>query len=651
MAWNDGLLVEQETAARHSGNHVRLLAGPGTGKTLTLTRRICFLVEEMEVSPFTIRAFTFTRAAARELDQRVATALGREKSPRVSTLHSFALHQLIKNETVITALPKPLRIADDWEERNIVQEDLKTMLNLERVAQASALLNELSADWQSLNADDSEWELKFPNAAFLGAWQDHRHLYGYTLRSELVYQLKRALEQRQDFELESPINHLLVDEYQDLNRCDLAVVQFIESRGVKLFIAGDDDQSIYGFRKAHPEGIRRFPQDYSDVSILELQICKRCGQDILAMALFVARQDYKRIEKTVYADPTAAKGEVALLRFADQFRKAEGIANLCSALVKKHGLELSDVLILLRSDRNGVFSQLISERLATIGIPVAATTDAGNPLDTDSGRSLLSFLQLAARPADSLAWRALLKTWCPGIGPGAIESTNQIARGNGWTFAETIERVRSEPNLLTDTHRSRITKAIEDVHNQLEASFPESAREPKESYDGLEPLIQQAAETIIIDQGERQAALSMLNQTGRAAGVTSVTELVRIIGAGNEDIEQEVETGKVNILTMHRAKGLTAEAVIIAAAEDEYLPGYAQGEAIDDERRLLYVSLTRAKHHLFITYCNRRTGKQRHSGRTSGKTVRQLTRFLSNCPHTPQDGTTFTPAPMKLATE
>ena len=181
--------------------------------------------------------------------------------------------------------------------------------------------------------------------------------------------------------------------------------------------------------------------------------------------------------------------------------------------MKKHGLEPSDVLILLRSDRNGVFSQLISERLSTIGIPVAATTDAGNPLDTDSGRSLLSFLQLAARPEDSLAWRALLKTWCPGIGPGAIESTNQIARGNGWTFAETIERVRSEPNLLTDTHRSRITKAIEDVHKQLEASFPESAREPKESYDGLEPLIQQAAETIIIDQGERQAALSMLNQT------------------------------------------------------------------------------------------------------------------------------------------
>ena len=647
MAWNDSLLEEQEAAAGHSGSHARLLAGPGTGKTLTLTRRICFLLEEKAVPPDTVRAFTFTRAAARELDQRVSNLLGKTKSPQVSTLHSFALKQLIQNEEVITALPKPLRIADDWEERNIVQEDLKTMLNLERVSQANDLLNELSSDWQSLDADESEWEQKFPNAAFLGAWRDHRDLYGYTLRSELVYQLKKALEQRHDFKLESPINHLLVDEYQDLNRCDLAVVQFIESKGVELFIAGDDDQSIYGFRKAHPEGIRRFPMDYPNVSTMELEICKRCDQDILETALFVARQDYNRIEKSVHPDPGAARGEVALLRFDDQYGEAEGIADLCRRLVEDHNLDPSDILILLRSDRNGVFSKLISERLSTKGIPVAATTDSGNPLDTDAGRALLAFLQLAARPEDSLAWRSLLKTWCSGIGTGAIESTNQLALGKGWTFAATMEQVTSDPTLLPNTYRSRIPKAIGEIKKQLEISFPETEREQKESYEDLEPLIQQAANAIIADQNERQAVTTVLNQAGHATGATSFTELVRAIGTGNEDLEQEIETGKVNILTMHRAKGLTAEAVIIAAAEDEYIPGYAQGGGIDDERRLLYVSLTRAKHQLFVTYCNKRTGQQSHTGRTSGKTVRQLTRFLTDCPHTPEDGSTFTPAPVK----
>ena len=107
---------------------------------------------------------------------------------------------------------------------------------------------------------------------------------------------------------------------------------------------------------------------------------------------------------------------------------------------------------------------------------------------------------------------------------------------------------------------------------------------------------------------------------------------MRATEVASEDIEQEIETGKVNILTMHKAKGLTAEAVIVDAAEEEYIPGRAQGDAVDDERRLLYVSLTRAKHHLFVTYCDKRTGRQRHTGRDSGKTARSLTPFLANGP-------------------
>ena len=312
MPWDDDLLEEQRTAASHSGKHARLLAGPGTGKTLTLTCHICFLIQEKKVPPSRILALTFTRAAAHELSRRIAARLGAELSPRVSTLHSFALRQLLKNEAVISSLPKPLRIADDWEERQIVLEDLKALLELQTIRDTRGLLNELSADWQSLTADEADWETRFPDSRFLGAWREHREIYGYTLRSELVYQLKKALEQRSDFELESPISHLIVDEYQDLNRCDLAIVKYIESRGVELFVAGDDDQSIYGFRKAHPEGIRRFPQDFANASTLELNICMRCDSEILSMGLFVARQDPRRVEKSIQPVPNALKGEVEI---------------------------------------------------------------------------------------------------------------------------------------------------------------------------------------------------------------------------------------------------------------------------------------------------------------------------------------------------
>ena len=641
MAWDDNLLEDQKTAAAHAGNHARLLAGPGTGKTLTLTRHMCFLIAERRVPVDRILAITFTRAAARELRQRIASELGEEENPRIFTLHAFALRQLLRNATRITTLPQPLRIADDWEERNIVQEDLKSMLGLARIEHARDLLSELSADWQSLTADEADWEKSHPDPSFLGAWQEHRQIYGYTLRSELVYQLKKALEQRGDFELEGPIGYLLVDEYQDLNRCDLAVVQQVASRDVELFIAGDDDQSIYGFRKAHPEGIRRFPRDYSGATEIELEVCKRCDRAILDIGLFVARQDHRRIEKRIQAEAGAEEGEVALLRFDNQDAEARGIADLCTHLTERCELKPRDILILLRADRNGVFSSLIREQLEAANIKVAAAADTTNPLDEGNGRAFLAFLELAVRQESSLAWRSLFQTWSTGIGSGAIGAVYDLARNRGEGFAQAVIAAHADSSILPMNHRSRLSEAIGTVMEQLEVMFPGSTRGNYETYDELMEMIRSAAKAIVANDEERKAILLKLERAAEDFGATSIETLIRAVSVESESTEQELEDGKVNILTMHRAKGLTAEAVIIAAAEDEYIPGTAVGEGIDDERRLLYVSLTRAKHYLFVSYCDSRTDQQRYTGRNSGSSFRSLSQFLVGCPHSPQDGKTF----------
>ena len=641
MPWDDNLLKEQKAAASHTGNHARLLAGPGTGKTLTLTRHICFLIVGKNLSPDTILAITFTRAAARELRQRVAAELGENRSPRISTLHSFALRQLLKNATKITDLPQPLRIADDWEERNTVLPDLKSLLQLDHINKARDLLNQLSADWQSLTADEADLETRLPDPRFLGAWREHRQIYGYTLRSELVYQLKKALEQRGDFELESPIEHLLVDEYQDLNRCDLAVVERIASRGTELFVAGDDDQSIYGFRKADPVGIRRFPEDYPEVTDLELQICMRCDRDILDLGLFIARQDHRRIEKAIQPEAGRAEGEVALLRFDNQYAEATGIAGICASLMQGRGIQPDDILILLRSDRNGAFSRPIREKLEEADITVAAT-DELNPLDSDQARAFLAFLRLAVgNMEDSLAWRTLLQVWCQGVGEKAIGAVYDLARNRDESFAQTLIAAHANKDILPRNHRSRLFQAIDKVLNQLKVIFPEETDKKYTSSDELINVIQSAAECIISTKEERDIVLPKFEQAANALEAISIEELVRAMGIASEDIEQELEEGKVNILTMHRAKGLTAEAVIVVATEDQYIPGVAKGEEIGDERRLLYVSLTRARHHLFITYCDKRIGEQSHTGRDSGKVARSLTRFLVDCPYTPKDGRSF----------
>jgi len=641
MAWDEGLLPEQRTAAGYSGSHARLLAGPGTGKTLTLTRHICYLVIKREVPNSRIMALTFTRAAARELKQRAENELGKEHCPHICTLHSFALRQLLKNTKRIAELPQPLRIADDWEERNIILEELKTLLKLQKIKDARALINELSADWQSLTADEADWEKRFPNARFLGIWREHRKIYGYTLRSELVYQLKKALKQRGDFELEGPLEYLLIDEYQDLNRCDLAVVEEIASRNVELFIAGDDDQSIYGFRKAHPEGIRRFPSDFEGSKELMLKICKRCDKSILGLGLFVAEQDARRFRKEIIPENGRAEGEVALLRFPNQDVEAVGITWLCYHLISGHRLIPEDILILIRSDHYGVFSDTIYKGLASAHIPVSVLTEKEGPLDGHEARAFLSFMRLAVSPEDNFAWRTLLQVWCNGIGGGATGCIYELARANGNTFAQTIFEARADNEILPSSYRGRLAGAIDDILSKVAELFPGNPRQEYKKSDELMTLVSAAAESLIKDASIRNPVLNELRYVAESSNIKSFESFVRATEVASEDLEQEIEKGKVNILTMHRAKGLTAKAVIIAAAEDQYIPGRARGNEIDDERRLLYVSLTRAKHHLFITYCDNRTGPQKYTGRDTGKTPRSLSRFLIDCPHDPENGVDY----------
>ena len=641
MAWSDNLLPDQRTAASHVGRHARLLAGPGTGKTLTLTRRVCFLVEDRGIAPANILALTFTRAAAHELRQRIQTELGPESLPRVSTLHSFALRQLLRNATRITLLPQPLRIADDWEERHIILEDLKQLLRLQRVDEARDLFNELSADWQSLTADQADWERRFPNPQFLGAWREHRTIYGYVLRAELVYQLKRALEQDPDFAVDGPPTHLLVDEYQDLNRCDLAVVKAIADRGVEIYCAGDDDQSIYGFRKAHPEGIRRFLGDYQPSEPLALEICKRCAPAILDLALFVARQDHRRLEKPLHAEEGRTGGEVAVLRFANQDEEATSVAKLCKCLVRQEGLKPDDILILLRSDRNGAFSSVLNDALAREELATSVATAESDPLDEAPGRQVVALLRLVVNADDHLAWRALLELRQNLLGERAIAALYQLATSKGMSFAGAVKAVAADPSLI-QRHGARLKaeyESIRQIVDALRAAEPNGGA-PREQQDLLDAVghVVHSVTTVV---GEANAIAARFATTIETIQPESLGDLVRALEISNESLEQEITEGKINILTMHRAKGLTAEAVVVLAVEDEYLPGRAQGDQLGDERRLLYVSLTRAKHHLFMTFCQRRTGQQQHTGRTSGTQRRTLTQFLQGAPVTPVSGVEY----------
>jgi DNA helicase-2/ATP-dependent DNA helicase PcrA len=634
MAWDGDLTEEQKNAAAQFDRHARLLAGPGTGKTRSLTRHAMFLIEEQRVEPKAIFVITFTRAATEELRNRFKAEFGNEaKLPTVSTLHSYALKMVLANSARVQ-LPSPIRIADDFEERHIIQEDLKELLKLEKIREVEDLLNRMSADWEQLTED---WESRFPDPKFLGAWQEHRKTFGYTLRSELVYQLKLALSEGQ-LKLKEPPKHLLVDEYQDLNACDLAVVKAIAEAGATLFTAGDDDQSIYGFRYADPEGIRRFTTEYRPCYGLELTECKRCDCGILELALFVARQDTRRLDKRIRTPEGTGRGEVQILHFDNQIEEAIGVAAICKWLCDDQKIRPGNILFLLRTDHNRQFSKPLRGALESKGFRVVTITDPLEPLNCPKqedgksqihGRILVSLLRLCVERRDHLAWRTLLQLRSNGIGGQANLSLYNLARKQGCGYADALLAVRDNPSLI-----DKFGKKFSEEVNHIEGMLAES---PKLSE--LEPLdfVRRLAEAHIPNEGIRKQVLEVFERAAASAPATDLSELLRIINISPSQ-QNQIDPDAINIMSMHQAKGLTADATFVIAAEEEYLPGRATGSGADDERRLLYVSLTRARHFLFITHCRERIKSQAHSGSTAGEKARHLSSFLHGGPVQSRDG-------------
>ena len=298
-------------------------------------------------------------------------------------------------------------------------------------------------------------------------------------------------------------------------------------------------------------------------------------------------------------------------------------------------MQPSDILILLRSDHNAVFSKQIADALTRKGIIV--NESGGSVFDDDGLRALLAFMRLVINKNDSLSWRTLLKVWVEGIGTMSVEFLYGLAREQGETFAQSVMRVHRDRDLIPSRIKGRLVTAIDKVLTLLQdiEGYNESSEETIR-------VVEYAARLIISNAEQRADAVSKIQKILENPPVNSLADALMAIQTAEEQAGYEGPSGDgINILTMHKAKGLTATAVIVAAAEDEYIPGKATGEEIDDERRLLYVSLTRAEHHLYITYCDRRTGSQVYTGRTSGSGIRCLTSFLNDSPIPPRDGAAF----------
>ncbi len=620
---------EQDVILRHDiARDARILAGPGTGKSATLVALIEKLLSGER--PPRLKLLTFTRAATGELAQKVAEHPA-AATQRPSTIHSFAISLLLRNPGS-GAFPEPLRIADDWEQSEIVHPTLARLLGVTTTFLKRQLIPEMASGWERLD------EVRFPTvspelrARFVGAWHEHRDIYGYTLLAELPFRLREALRdhpnlQGADYDL------LFVDEYQDLNACDLEVLKLISQRGCRIIGTGDDDQSIYGFRWAAPEGIRRFADDYPHSLDYPLTLTQRCGRRIVEWANYVIQGDLNRQHgRELRCADAAPEGRVALLAFANETAEAEGVAGLVARLIERDGLRPSGILILLRTDHNKQFSRLIRAQLEQRGIQSFDPDTAKDLLANPDNRRLIAILRLLSNRTDSIAWASLLRL-TPGVGENFVGYIYQRASAARQQFGASLLQAHQEG--FPNTNRAVATRARDMIDGVL--AWLDGRQVPELPDNGWGAWIIDAAGGNVAPAPTPPLAELLLKLDGVMEGGLDLGRYVSQIGPLGKDLMQ-TECEGVRIMGMANSKGLTVDATIIAAVEEGIIPRPDQD--VSEERRLMYVAMTRAKTHLYCTWARVRRGPTARVGAAPGG-MRRVTNFLVGGPVQSQNGTAF----------
>jgi DNA helicase-2/ATP-dependent DNA helicase PcrA len=590
MAWPP--TAEQQAVIDHDiTRSARILAGPGTGKSATVIRLMLRIGEAGKKG----RLLTFTRAATNELKEKVA------EHPEVldepSTVHSFAIATLLANSGTC-GLPEPIRIADDWEWKELVRVHLGNLIDCDvrLVERASA---EMASNWESLEEfEDPNLPADIRNR-FAGAWEQHRRIFGYSLLSELPFRLLRALEDHDDIDL-GQWEFLVVDEYQDLNQCDLSVLKQITYRGRSLIGAGDDDQSIYSFRRAHPIGIRRFVEDdYPGADDYKLSISQRCATSILNWARHVIEGLPGRPSRpALTAAAHCLPGEARYLRFNNWDQEADGVARLVQWLTQT----------------KGVAPEILSE---------------------PSNRRLLALARLVVDKNDSLAWWTMLHL-TRGIGPAVRDHFYDAAVGANHRFVDQLlqEHAAGYPTLSAG-QAQRVRDVVQptlELIGQVDIHAADLLGD-----GGWGAWLSKQAPTFGGCEDRFSTLLTDIDSVvDREDGLGRFLSQVQPVG---KDLRSGRAAGAVRLMSMASSKGLTVRAAIVVGVEQGVVP-LPTGHP-DEERRLLYVAMTRSTEYLFLTWSGRRLGPTARTGGPNVGAGRNRSTLLTHGPVPSQDGNPY----------
>ena len=642
MGIYDTLNAQQKKAVLQTDGPVLILAGAGSGKTRVLTHRIAYLIDECNVNPWNIMAITFTNKAAGEMRERVDKIVGfGAESIWVSTFHSscvrilrryadrlgysnnFTIYDTDDSKTVMKEICKKYQLeTSTLKLRQIMASISKCKDNLVSAEEyANSTYNDFTKNKISKAYTEYQNTLKKNNA------MDFDDLIIKTV--ELFKKNPEVLEYYQD-----RFRYIMVDEYQDTNTAQFELIRLLADKYRNLCVVGDDDQSIYRFRGANIRNILDFEKVYPDALVIKLEQNYRSTQQILNAANSVIRNNYGRKDKALWTDEKDGD-KVVLRQFDTAYDEAEFIASDIGKLKRSGKLSYNDVAVLYRTNAQ---SRLLEERFVVEGIPYDIVGGT-NFYARREIKDLLAYLKTIDNGNDDVAVKRIINVPKRGIGATTIDYVQNYADERQISFYDAL--CEADQIIAVARSAGKLTDFVTMIR----------AFRTKQKTMSLEELLKDVID--VVGYMDFLKTLDEDDDSGDNDRAANVGELISKIAAyeENEEIEQPTLSGfleevalvadidkigsdneKVLLMTLHSAKGLEFEHVYLAGMEENVFPSYmtlqnedSDPEGVEEERRLAYVGITRAKKHLTLTAAKRRMVR--------GETMfSKLSRFVTEIP-------------------
>jgi DNA helicase-2/ATP-dependent DNA helicase PcrA len=604
---------KQEEAVLHTEGPLLVLAGAGSGKTRVITRRIAYLIGCCGVPPWNILAVTFTNKAADEMKRRVAALLGQDDKVWIGTFHSTCVRILRKHGGAL-GLRSSFVIYDEGDQLSLMRDCLRALDLSEQALNPRAVLarisrakNELlSPDEYALVANDLMEER---TAKLYRIYQERLEGLQALDFDDLLVATVRLLERHPEVlaAYQDLWRYLLVDEYQDTNHAQYRLIHLLASRHGNLCVVGDDDQSIYKWRGADLNNILDFERDHPGCAVIRLEQNYRSTQRILIGAGGVVAHNAGRKGKTLWTDNEAGD-PIVLYRSLDEADEASFVAGIIQGQVGDGEAGYDDYAIFYRTNAQ---SRALEDSLRRALIPYVIVGGL-RFYERKEVKDLLAYLRWIVNPADLVSFKRLVNAPGRGIGPATVAKLELLASQEGCAIWEACERAVRD-KLLVPRQRA----AMEGLLRLIEEARAKS---------GLIPLPELVAELITVSGYAQE-----LQREGTPEAVSRLENLKELVTAAQEFVERHEEgglqafldsvaliadideyaegRGAVTLMTLHMAKGLEFPTVVIVGMEEGIFPhAYAMTDEreLEEERRLCYVGMTRAKRRLYLTSARQR---------------------------------------------